>query len=386
MKWSWKVGTLAGIDLRIHATFLLLLGWVAMSHWLVDKSFKSIVFGISFILALFGCILLHELGHALAARRYGIPTRDITLLPIGGLARLERMPEHPRQELWVALAGPAVNVAIAAMLYLWLTATHSWAPLGQLSVAGGPFMERLLVANVGLVLFNLVPAFPMDGGRVLRALLASRLEYARATQIAAGVGQAMALVFGFVGLFTNPMLVFVALFVWIGATQEVGAAQMRSAFSGTAVREAMITDFRELGPSDTLADSVRLILQGSQQDFPVVDQRKVLGVLTRSDLLTALASHGKDHPVAAIMKRDFQVAGPAEMLDTVFQRLEQCQCHIVPVVHQDRLVGLVTMENLAEYLLIQAAIRSESPRAGLAELAAGEWSRTLAGQPTTSAG
>jgi len=167
MKWSWKIGTLTGIELRIHVTFLLLLGWVGASHWIAGRSVDAALNGIAFILALFGCVLLHELGHSLAARRYGIPTRDITLLPIGGVARLERMPEKPAQELWVALAGPAVNVAISAALFVWLSITHSWAPLGQMHVASGPFVERLLVANVWLVLFNLIPAFPMDGGRVL---------------------------------------------------------------------------------------------------------------------------------------------------------------------------------------------------------------------------
>ena len=317
MKWSWKIGTLAGIELRVHATFLLLLGWVGASHWLAGKSGDAILAGVGFILALFGCVLLHELGHALAARKYGIPTRDITLLPIGGLARLERMPEKPGQELWVALAGPAVNVAIAALLYAWLSVTHGWAPLSQLSVAAGPFVERLLIANVSLVLFNMIPAFPMDGGRVLRALLASRMEYARATQIAAWVGQGLAFVLGFIGLFSNPMLVFVALFVWIGASQEAGATQMKAALSGTPVRAAMLTDFRCLETGDSLGDAVRLILQGSQQDFPVVEGGRVVGILTRSDLLIALTEHGQEHPVSACMRRDFPTTDTAEMMERV---------------------------------------------------------------------
>jgi len=197
MKWSWKIGKLAGVDLYVHATFLLLLGWVALSYWSAGKSLDAVVSGVGFILALFACVLLHELGHALAARRFGIATRDITLLPIGGLARLERMPEDPRQELWVTLAGPAVNVVIAAALYIWLTLTNGWAPLSQLSVSSGPFLERIMVANVWLVVFNLIPAFPMDGGRVLRALLATRMEYLKATRIAAGLGQGLTFVFGF---------------------------------------------------------------------------------------------------------------------------------------------------------------------------------------------
>lgn len=366
MKWSWKIGKLAGIDLRIHATFLLLLAWVGAAHWLRDRSLEAVLAGVGFILALFGCVLLHELGHVLAARRYGIPTRDITLLPIGGLARLERMPEKPRQELWVALAGPAVNVVIAVVLFGWLTLTNGWAPLGEMGAATGPFLERMWLANMWLVLFNLIPAFPMDGGRVLRALLASRMEYVKATQIAAGVGQGLAFVFGLAGLFTNPMLLFVALFVWIGASQEAGATEMKSALSGTPIRAAMVTDFRELAPADTLADAVRLVLQGSQEDFPVVEGRRVVGILTRADLLAALAEHGAAQPVAGVMRRDFHLTDSTEMLETAFERLQECECHTMPVVHDGRLVGLLTMENLGEYFLIQAAMKRSDARPGLA--------------------
>jgi Zn-dependent protease/CBS domain-containing protein len=357
MKWSWKIGQLAGIDLRIHATFLLLLGWVLVSHWMAGESMDAMLAGIAFIAALFACVVLHEMGHALAARKFGIRTRDITLLPIGGVARLERMPEDPKQELWVALAGPAVNVAIAAVLYGWLTLTHQWEPFNRLGIVTGAFPERLLMANIWLVLFNLVPAFPMDGGRVLRALLASRMTYPRATQIAASVGQALALAFGFVGLFTNPMLVFVSLFVWIGASQEVYATQMKSALSGTPTRTAMLTDFETLDIADTLADAVRTTLRGSQHDFPVLDRARVAGVLTRTDLLVALTEFGPDHPVAAVMRREFLVAEPTEMLEMVFQRLQECDCHTMPVVHDGQTVGLITMDNLGEYLLIEAALQ-----------------------------
>lgn len=223
MKWSWKVGQIAGIDLRIHATFVLLLGWVGASYWVAGRSVHMALSGVTFIVALFACVVLHELGHAMAARKFGIRTRDITLLPIGGLARLERIPEEPQKELWIALAGPAVNVAIAAVLFIWLVATHEWEPMDRLRVAAGPFVERLLMANIWLVLFNLVPAFPMDGGRVLRALMAARMPYLKATQIAANVGQGLAFAFGFAGLFLNPMLLFIGLFVWIGAAQEARA-------------------------------------------------------------------------------------------------------------------------------------------------------------------
>jgi Zn-dependent protease len=215
---------------------------------------------------------------------FGIRTRDITLLPIGGLARLERMPEEPKQELLIALAGRAVNVAIAAILYGWLVLTHAWEPFSHLKIATGPVVERLLVANIWLVLFNLIPAFPMDGGRVPRALLASRMTYPKATQIAAAVGQGLAFVFAVVGLFTNPMLIPIGLFVWIGATQEAGFSQIRSTLSGLPARAAMLTAFDTLHSGDTLSDAVRLTLRGAQRDFPVIELGRVGGMLNRTDI------------------------------------------------------------------------------------------------------
>ena len=284
MKWSWKIGEFRGIGVYVHATFLILIGFIVLSHWSAGSSLGKTLEGVGFILALFGCVVLHEFGHALMAARYGIKTRDITLLPIGGLARLERMPDKPLQELWVALAGPAVNVVIAAALFVLLQFTNAWAPLEQLSVAGGPFLQRLMVVNVILVVFNMLPAFPMDGGRVLRALLATRLEYTRATHIAANIGQSMALVFGFIGFFYNPFLMFIAFFVWIGAAQEASMVQMKSSLAGIPVMRAMITDFQTLTPHDPLARATEQILAGSQQDFPVVDDGQVVGILTRHDL------------------------------------------------------------------------------------------------------
>jgi Zn-dependent protease len=267
MQWSISLGRLAGIPIYVHATFALLLGWIGIVYWNASGSIRSVASGVVFILALFGCVLLHELGHALAARRFGIRTRDITLLPIGGLARLERMPDRPARQLWVALAGPAVNVVIAAILFVWLVATRSLVPFEALGVASGSFAERLMVVNLFLVAFNMLPAFPMDGGRVLRALLAMRMDYARATRIAATVGQGAALVFGAVGLFVNPFLLLIALFVWIGATQESAAVQARSALGGVLVeylsfRQALSRRNEQDGGSEGLLGSGSYMLDG----------------------------------------------------------------------------------------------------------------------------
>ena len=358
MKWQWKLGKFASIDVYVHATFLLLIGWVGYSHWLEHRNWGEVLNGILFILALFVCVILHEYGHALTARKYGIKTRDITLYPIGGVARLERMPEKPIEELWVALMGPAVNVVIAAGLFAYLYLTSSLVPLNELTIASGNFLERLMTVNLSLVLFNLIPAFPMDGGRVLRALLAMRMDYVRATQIAATIGQGMALLFGLVGLFGNATLLFIAFFIWIGASQESGATQMKNAISGIPVGRAMLTEYKSLSPRDTLARMSQLLLAGSQHDFPVIDGERIVGVVTRDDFLMALTQHGEGIAISAVMKRDLPEVDSYEMVENALLRIQESGVPALPVTHGGQLVGIVTAENIAEYLMIRSALRA----------------------------
>lgn len=356
MKWSWRVGEFLGIRVYVHATFLLLIGWIVLTHFMQGQTMQSAVAGVLFTMAIFLSVLLHEYGHALAARRFGIGTRDITLLPIGGVARLERMPQEPKQELWVALAGPAVNVAISGALFLLLLAAGTLQPLAGLSVTGGPFLERLMAANIFLALFNLLPAFPMDGGRVLRALLATRLPYVRATKIAGFLGQGMALLFGLAGLFGNPFLLFIALFVWIGAAQESAAVEAESVLGGVPVGSAMITDFRHLSPGDPLSRAVELVLAGSQQDFPVVDGQRIVGILPRTELILALAQHGQEKPVGEVMVRAFESADVADTLQSAYERLQGVLASALPVTRNGQLAGMITAENVNEYLMIRAAL------------------------------
>ncbi|MEO8679681.1 MAG: site-2 protease family protein [Vicinamibacterales bacterium] len=361
MAWSWKLGRAAGIDVYVHVTFLMVIGWIALVYWNQSHSYAAVVSGVGYILALFACVVLHEFGHALTAARYGIRTRDITLLPIGGVARLERMPEVPIQEFWVALAGPAVNVVIAAALFLYLNASGNWEPVSELSVATGGFVERVMLANVMLALFNLLPAFPMDGGRVLRALLATRMEYTRATERAAAIGQGMAILLGFIGLLGNPMLIFIALFVWIGAGQEASMALMKSALGGIPLRRAMLTDFRTLAPANTLGDAVDLLLASSQQDAPVVADGRLAGILTRQDLLTALARGGRTALVGEHMKTDCPTADAAEMLEAALLRMQGHNCRTMPVLERGVMVGVVTMDNVGEFMMIHAAEQKGRP-------------------------
>lgn len=355
MKWSFKIGRLLGIDVFVHVTFLIVLGFIAVANWLATGSLAAVAGGAGFFLAIFACVLLHEYGHALAARRFGIATHDITLLPIGGVARLERMPSRPAHELWVALAGPAVNVVIAAALGAWLAFAGTWEPLGSLSTTSGSFVERLFVVNAFLVLFNMIPAFPMDGGRVLRALLAMKLEYARATRIAATIGQTLAIGFGFIGLFSNPFLILIAVFVWIGASQEAAATEMKASLGGLPVREAMLTDFRVLSPRDTLGHAARLIIDGSQQDFPVAVNGRVVGILPHALLFEALREHGDWITVSEVMERNFCPVHPDDALDTALTRAS-ATLTTMPVERDGRIVGLLTAENVGELVMIRAAL------------------------------
>ncbi len=364
MKWSWRIGRIAGIDVFMHVTFLLILGWVGINYYLPRHSLADTLSGLVFISVLFAIVVLHELGHALTARRFGIATRDITLLPIGGVARLERMPEDPRQELLVALAGPAVNVALAGGVFVFLGPGGGLAEPQNFQMVGGNFLVKMFWINIVLAIFNLIPAFPMDGGRVLRALLALRIDYVRATEIAATTGQVLALFFGFVGLFYNPLLVFIALFVWMGAAGEASMVQMRTALRGIPVSHLMMTDFQTLSIHDSLSDAVRHVLAGFQQDFPVLDQGAVVGVLTRSGMMSALASEGQGGSVAEVMDREFQTADPSEMAQSAFRRLQECECRTLPVVRDGQLVGIVNSENLGEFLLIQKALHQHARTGG----------------------
>lgn len=362
--WAWRIGRIAGIDLYVHATFVLLLGWIALSHVLQGQGAAEALSGVGLIIAVFATVVLHELGHALVAQRFGIGTQDITLLPIGGVARLDRIPEEPVQELLVAIAGPAVNVALAALFFILAALLDGSIHAGGLQIVGGPFLSKLAYINVGLAVFNLLPAFPMDGGRVLRALLAMRLDYVRATDLAARLGQGFALLFGLLGVFFNPVLVFGALFVWMGAQQEAGLVHVRSSLQGMTVGHAMITDFRALSPDETVAHALAHALAGFQEDFPVVEDGSVVGVLRRADVLRAVASSETATKVRELMKRDLPVVSEALPLLRAAECFKEDDRHAIPVLSGGVLVGMLTQERIGEVILMrESAARSNAHRA-----------------------
>jgi Zn-dependent protease len=373
IKWSLRIGQIAGIGIFVHWTFSILLVWFGAMRYSARESFTDAAVGVALLIAVFACVLLHELGHALTAQRFGIPTRDITLLPIGGVARLERMPEDPMQELIIAAAGPLVNVVIAGLLLLAIWVSGGFAETVPLNliledawmVDGGDvwsFMTLLTFINVMLVLFNLLPAFPMDGGRVFRAILTrSSGDYEWATQVAATVGQVMAVVFFIVGILSvKVVLILIALFVFLGAQAEANMVQMRSLFRNLHVRDAMMSEFHVLEPEETLDMAAEQLLAGAQQDFPVLASGKFVGVLERATLVEALRERGGAAPVADVMRCDVETVAEDERLESTLQRMQQVGFHTLPVMRDGELVGLVTLENVGELVMLQTAQRQHS--------------------------
>ena len=357
--WSLYIGSVAGIPIYLHVTFLMIL----VLFWAINLLVLAI--------AVFASVVLHELGHALMARRYGIGTEDIVLYPIGGVARLRSLGEKI-QEFWIALAGPSVNVIIIAVLFVILQMTGWWVPFGELFQPvqeGQPaiaafydqahILQQVLFVNMILVVFNLIPAFPMDGGRVLRSLLTLAMPKERATSIAAGIGQALAVVFVAAGLFFNIILVFIGIFVFIAAGQEAMATRSQALMEGHTIRDAMITRFEVLNHGDSLGKAADLLLETSQQEFPIMSGGEVIGVLSRKALLQGLAQHGRDQYVAQAMERAYPRTDPDRPLQDSMDQMRAAEGLPILVFDDERLVGYVTNENLMEYLMIRQARRQE---------------------------
>ncbi|WP_114967315.1 site-2 protease family protein [Alkalilacustris brevis] len=355
MTWSFPIGTLLGSELRVHATFFLLLAWIGAAAWLAGGPVAAAM-NILFILVLFACVVAHEFGHALMARRYGIRTPDITLLPIGGMARLERMPEKPAQEIAVALAGPAVNVVIWAVLVFVIGVDTSVEALLAIEDPREGFWARVAVVNLFLVLFNMLPAFPMDGGRVLRALLAMRMPREKATLIAARGGQAMAFVFGFLGLMTgNPLLILIAVFVFIAGMAESSHVAMQEFGRHQGVRDAMITSFEWLREDSTLHEAANTLIRTTQHEFPVLDAGgRPVGFLTRRDLYAALAEDvPRMREIRGVIDREVPMVHVGAPLNEAIEAMQRTGSTAVGVVGPSgALIGYITHENIGELMVV----------------------------------
>jgi Zn-dependent protease/CBS domain-containing protein len=357
MSWSVTIGSIAGTAVRIHITFLLLLIWIFAAGWAAggaSEAWSSLLFTV----LLFACVLAHEFGHIFTARAFGVSTPDVILLPIGGVSRLERIPENPREEFLIAIAGPLVNVAIGAVLMIAAPTSLSMAHLSALASPNVPMAARLAEVNLFLAVFNLIPAFPMDGGRVLRALLATRLGHLRATEVAATIGQWTAFALGFAGLFYDPLLIFIAIFIYLAAAAESQMVALRAMSRDVPVSAAMITDFATLAPDEHVDTAAETLVRTSQSEFPVVDaDRHLIGIVGRAEIIKALRQLGPMTPVSAVMVKDIPTIERSHRLEEAFRILQEKSAPAVGVVDAaGRLVGLVTSETIGQMLMVRRSL------------------------------
>jgi Zn-dependent protease/CBS domain-containing protein len=368
MSWSLNIGRVAGTVVRVHLTFLLFLAWIFAASYAASgaaTAWNTLIF----IVLLFLCVLLHEFGHIFTARAFGVTTPYVTLLPIGGVAQLERIPEEPWEEFLIAIAGPMVNVVITLLLVYVAGASLQPSAAAAVDSTHISMIDRLAIVNLFLALFNLIPAFPMDGGRVLRAALASKMGYVRATEISASIGQMVAFALGFIGLLYNPILIFIAIFVYLAASSEAHMVALRAVSRGVPVSHAMMTRFATLLPDAHIDEAVQTLLATSQGEFPVVDGAgKPVGVLDRGALIRALKTLGPDARVADAMSPEFPTIGHRLTLEQAFKLLQEKSAPAVGVTDAaGKLIGLVTNETIAEMMMLNdAAPRGWRP---------GPWSR-----------
>ena len=360
MSWSIKLIRVKGIDIKVHLTFVLILIWAAY-RWGVSMGggAKGALYGIVVILLLFVCVTLHELAHSLTAMRFGVKVRGITLLPIGGISQMEEIPKKPKEELLMSVAGPLTNFVIAAVLTLasvlfrWeagLSAQHLNEVLGSMRWAGLP--AYLAIANIMLGIFNLLPAYPMDGGRVLRSILALRLDYAKATAWAVNIGQAMAWLLGLWGVLAGAWtLVIIAIFIYLGASQEGQMIEAKGVLGKLSVRQAMTGKFQMVSPDAPLSQVVDLILHSFQTDFPVVEEGRLVGFISEYDLVGALKTYGPEVAVKQVMKTDVLTADTDETLFEARQRMGQARLRSMPVLKEGRLEGMLTAQDVSEAFL-----------------------------------
>lgn len=360
MSASLGVGRYAGIKVQIHWTFWLLFVFVAFMVYSAGGTATDLFWNFAFISLLFLCVIFHEFGHALMARKFGVGTRSITLLPIGGLASLKEMPENPMEEFYIAIAGPLVNVVIALLLYPFVPLENYIGQdpevlQEQLSmIDGGNFLFFLFFVNIALVLFNMLPAFPMDGGRVFRALLSLKLGRIRATRVAAAVGKFLAFLFFIYGLFYSVILAVIAVFIYFGAHSENISVQQLSLLDGHKVRDAMITKFSVLRPGSTLAEAVDKILDTTEQNFIVKDEGEILGILYMEDLSQAIKTQGKETHVDNVMETSLRTLDADAPLTDVYRNIQRGNKNFFPVLENGSLIGVVDMNNINEFLTLRA--------------------------------
>ena len=355
MKGSLKLGKIAGIGLFVHWTFSLLILFIVYTNYKAGQNSIQILWSVLFILCIFLTVFMHELGHALTAKKFGIKTKDITLLPIGGVAQLERLPEKPSEELMVAFAGPMVNIVLALITSLFINLPNtSEEMVSQLDngVNAGNFFLNFYLVNIILAFFNLIPAFPMDGGRVLRALLSYKLERHQATKIAARIGQALAIGFVLLGFYSNPFLIFIGIFVFMGAQIESEYTESKYMLKGYKVRDVLMKQYPTIDYNETLETAVKLMLDSQNKHFLVTENGIPMGTLNREQIIAALAKKEGETKLSSIMDRELILLQADNLLEDVFELVYKNKSTLMLVIDDNQLIGTLDTENLLEFILI----------------------------------
>ncbi len=374
MKWSFKVGRAFGIELRVHITFFLIILYAAYI-WGVGyaQGWPGAAYGGAVISVLFICVVIHELCHSRMAQYYGGDVASITLLPIGGVSLLKNMPDDPKKEFWVTIVGPISNVIIAILLLpvLYLIPNPVDGVYGAftnadvlIGISAQGFVSYMLLINLLLAVFNLLPAFPLDGGRVLRSILAQHMSYVRATRAAVTTGQVFAFILGITGLLMGAWIwIIIAVFIYMGAEQEGAGAEMKTTLSRLTVGQAVSADAKAVSPQQSLSEVVGIVLHAFQEDFPVVENANIVGVLTRANLISGLHSLGPEAAVAAVMEKEFPVVEADAPFSAVYEKMNSSGIKAVPVVKDGHLLGMVTLEHLSEvFMLLSSTDKSLTPQ------------------------
>ncbi|MBM3253441.1 MAG: CBS domain-containing protein [Candidatus Omnitrophica bacterium] len=353
MKWSFKIGSIFGIPIRVHFTFILLLIFIGISGGRED--FLRGIQGVIFVIAIFGCVIIHEIAHSSLARYFGINVKEMVLLPIGGVSQIEELPKDPKKEIIISIAGPFVSFFFAFIFYI--VAKGPFLIKENAILYSRSFWMRLFWINLILGIFNLIPAFPMDGGRVLRSLFALRLNYLKATKIAVGVGQFIAILLFFFGIFYNLWLALIAMFIYIGAETEEKTTELKATISHVPVKKAMIENIDTLKPSDTLKEVIHKSYHSLQKDFPVVERGKVVGLILHDKILSLLHNYSEDTKVEEVMLKNFISVNEKDLLDSAFKKMNESEISTLVVLDKEKLKGLISFEQIGKYHMLSSISR-----------------------------
>jgi Zn-dependent protease/predicted transcriptional regulator len=362
MKGAFKLGSISGIGIFIHWSFSLLIAYIVYSNYKNGQNTSEILWSVLFVLSIFMTVLLHELGHALAAKRYNINTKRITLLPIGGLAELETIPEKPMEELVVALAGPLVNLGFAFLtsLIIEFPSLENMASMLTGVINSQNFLLNFFLVNLWLVLFNLIPAFPMDGGRVLRALLAFKLRREKATLIAARIGQFIAIIFIFIGFSSSPALILIGIFILIGAQSEATYTKTKSTLSHYTVRDVSMGEIKTINSSETVNTAVQMLLQGQSTYFLILENEQPIGTLSRDEIISGLSEHGGNVAIQTVMNKEIVFLESNTPLEEAYRKLRESNTYLIVIVENQQMIGVLDNENILEFIMIREARKNKT--------------------------